>query len=218
MMESDRYSFYCSQLDEVTKKYRNLKPRLDEKGLTYLKGILDIPNDSGEIEGSFLIEIHFKSGFPYRFPELFETGGIIPKEADWHKYANGSCCITVPPDEILKCRNGITVLHFVTQFAVPYFANYLYRIREGRYLNGEYAHNVLGLAQFYTDLLGTSDQTKWVHYFKCTFHNEKVGCERNDQCFCNSGKKYKHCHLEAFNNLRLIGEQVVKNDLIKICL
>jgi hypothetical protein len=211
MKEVDSYDQYCKQLVEAVSQYPNLKV-IENEGRSHLKGIVDIPDETGEVVGNFLIEVHFKKGFPFRFPKLFETGGIIPDEANWHKYRDGSCCITVPPDEILKCKNGISVSEFIARFAIPYFANYLYRKKEGVYLNGEYEHGLLGISQFYSDLLGTDKHEIWKCFYRCVFGNEKINCERNDICFCKSGKKFKHCHLKIFNSLRLIGETNVLND------
>lgn len=103
------YEIFCHQLEYVIKKFPNFK--IEESGSgKILKGILDITNSENEVVSSFSVEIRFSPGFPFRFPFLFEVGGDIPNEADWHKYPNGRCCITVDPDEILKCKNGISVL------------------------------------------------------------------------------------------------------------
>lgn len=183
------YGLFCSQLEDAISAYPNLKLQVDKHGLHFLKGILDIPNDEGQIISSFLIEIHFKTGFPYRFPVLFETGGDIPNEADWHKYSNGSCCITVAADEIVKCKNGITLKDFIKRFAVSYFANYLYRKEEGKYLNDEYAHGGYGIFQFYNDLFKTGTFTDWMRWLDNAFKNSEPTIPRNDLCFCGSNKK-----------------------------
>lgn len=203
-------------MNEVVRKYPNLKINQDRNGISFLKGILDIPNDEDKFVGSFLIEVHFSAGFPYRFPILFEAGGIIPNEADWHKYKDESCCITVKPDEILKCKNGISVLLFIEKYGVSYFANYIYRKLTGKYKNGDYAHNSKGVFQFYEALFKTGNTKLWVQYFKNIFRNLKVECGRNNICFCGSEKKYKYCHLEIFNTLILIGEEQVISDFKQI--
>jgi hypothetical protein len=203
---------FNEQLQDAIKKYPNLKIIQDKDRISYLKGILDIPNDLHEIVGHFLVEVRCSDKFPYRFPILFEIGGEIPNEPDWHKYKDASCCITIWPDEILKCKNGISVSLFIEKYAVPYFANYLHKKQTGEYKNGEYAHGVKGINQFYESLMKTANRDLWIQYFKHTFKNLKIGCERNDNCFCGSGDKYKQCHLEVFNSLRLIGEEQILND------
>ncbi len=203
------YTIFKDQLIEVIRLYPNLEIKKDINELLYVKGILDIPNDAGETTGSFLIEVHHQLGFPFRFPKLYETGGVIPCDIDWHKYTDESCCITVLPDEILECKGGITVADFIERFAMSYLANHLYRVKEGEYLNGEYAHGAPGLTQFYEKLLLTTNKTTWIDYYKYTFQNKKIPCGRNDTCLCGSGKKFKHCHSDVFHKLRLIGEEQV---------
>ena len=212
----ERYNLFCEQLSDAVRLYPNLKIEQTDDGLSFLKGVLDIPNDVNQIAGDFAIEIHFRNDFPYRFPLLFEVGGAIPNEADWHKYAEGNCCITAKPDEILKCKNGISVPLFIKKHAIPYFANQIYRKSTGKYNNGEYSHIVKGFPDYYESLLKTNDRDLWKQYFKYAFRNLKVECERNDPCFCGSEKKYKQCHLEIFITLQGIGEKQVTNDFNNI--
>jgi hypothetical protein len=214
----DRYKLFCEQLNDAVRLYPNLKICQTDSGLSFLKGVLDIPNDVNQIVGSFAIEIYFWDDFPYGFPLLFEVGGIIPNEAGWHKYAGGlgNCCITAKPDEVLKCKNGISVPLFIEKHAIPYFANQIHRMITGKYKNGEYSHNVKGFPDYYESLLKTNNRDLWLQYFKYAFRNLKVECERNDICFCGSGKKYKQCHLEVFITLQKIGEKQVTNDFNNI--
>lgn len=207
------YALFCSQLEKVTQNYPQLKISTDRNGLMILKGILDIPNDDKKIIGSFLIEIHFSLLFPYRFPVLYETGKSIEATADWHKFSDDSCCITVTPDEKLQCVHGISVLWFIRQHAIPYFANFIHRKVTGKYKNGEYAHSKdEALRQFYSELLMTSDELRWVHYFNMAFSTVPVAYHRNEKCLCGSGKKYKVCHQRVFRTLKVLGPVQVASD------
>ncbi len=181
--------------------------------VSFLKGILDIPNDEGVIAGSFSIEIHPVKNFPFAFPILYEVGNEIPREADWHKYANDSCCLTVPAKERLICKNGITLVWFVQNVVVPYFSNQLYKKQNGNYLQ-EYSHNEAGIKEFYEELFLSSDLKVWALCIKNTFGN--VRFHRNEKCYCNSGKKYKKCHLLVENDVRTIGREQIVNDFKKI--
>lgn len=210
-MQTANYVLFCEQLQSTIRRYPKLRIK-EVDGLQILKGIVDIPNDNNEIVGSFSIEIAFRKEFPYRFPILYEVGGDIPKLADWHKYSNNSCCLTVEPNEILICKNGINVLFFIENVAIPYFANQVHRKIAGYYKNGEFGHGALGLKQFYSGLLKTADENKWREYFEIAFVNKPLRISRNDCCFCGSNIKYKNCHHLIFQNLRLIGgEQVYKD-------
>ena len=209
------YPNFCFQLDEVISSYPNLaiKNAGEQK---YLKGILDVPNDIGEIVGSFLIEIRFSAKFPYRFPHVYETGGIIPNEADWHKYTDHRCCLTVEADEIVKCKNRITLKEFIGKHVVAFLANYIYRKETGGYKNGDYGHWILGPFQFYSHLLKTSDSQLWIQYFQNVFRHTLYKKDRNEKCFCGSNIAFKKCHKVVFDTLREIGEEQVSKDFINI--
>ena len=210
-MVTDSYSSFCHQINSVIKKFPNLKiTELD--GAHVLKGILDITNVDNEIVGSFSIEIKYKEGFPYRFPLLYEVGGDIPNEADWHKYNDGRCCITVDPDEILKCKDGISVITFIEHYAIPYFANQIYRFQNDKYLNGEYSHGFDGLREFYSDLFKTTDRSKWREYVNIVSSDKTLKMDRNKPCFCGSGLKYKFCHDKVFYNIKKLGVNQIMND------
>lgn len=214
-MVASSKGLFKAQLNDVVHHFPKLKIIFggDEY---YLKGILDIPNDDGEIVGSFMIEVHMSKGFPYSFPKLFETGGDIPNDADWHKYDDESCCITVPPDEMILCRNGITVLEFIQTYAIPYFANQCHRFITGKYKNGEYSHGITGIKQFYSTLLKTSNILLWVRYYEHVFINKPIQITRNEKCFCGSKEKFKNCHGKIFQKLKSLGKTIVAQHLLII--
>lgn len=214
-MELNNYTSFCIHLEEAVENFPYLSIK-EFEGKKYLKGILDIPDENQNIVGNFLVEIHFTNFYPYRFPKLFEIGGTIPNHADWHKYSDKSCCITVEPDEILKCKSGIDITSFIKHYAISYFANYIHKKLKGKYKNGEYAHGYLGLKQFYSNLLKTNDYNLWDKYLKYSFNKLKIPLDRNEVCFCNSGIKFKKCHLLVFNQLYQLGEQYILNDFNKI--
>lgn len=200
---------FTDDLAKAIERYPNLQIQVTHDGTRFLRGILDIPDDNAAVVGSFFIEIYPSEGYPYRFPLIYEVGGDIRNEADWHKYADGRCCITVPPDEILKCKNGISIHQFIDNFAIPYFANQIYRKVNGHYKNGEFAHGPAGLFQFYENLFNSRNTEMWLDNYRYTFLGKKMPCGRNDKCFCESGVKFKMCHLKIFDNLRAIGQKEV---------
>ena len=199
---------FTKQIESFNKEYPNFQKKT-VFGYSYLKGILDIPNDEGNIVGAFSIEIHPSKDFPYAFPILTEVGGEIPCEADWHKYQDNSCCLTVPAKEKLLCKNGITLIWFVKNIAIPYFANQLYRMQTGKYMQ-EYSHGRKGIWEFYTELFHSRDCEIWEYCLESAFGGKRF--ERNGQCYCNSGKKYKKCHLLIEDDVRKIGKEQITND------
>lgn len=210
-MTTESYKLFCNQLDSVIKKFPNLMiTELD--GVKALKGILDIKNDQNEVVGSFSVEIRYRMEFPFRFPILYEVGEAIPDIADRHKYQDGSCCITVLPDEILKCRDGISVLSFIEEYAIPYFANQVYFLQNWKYLNGEYSHGFNGLREFYSQLFKTTDTSKWREYVDIVSSGKTLKMDRNKPCFCGSGLKYKNCHDKIYYNISRLGINLIIND------
>ena len=204
------YDLFVRQLDEACVDFPNLRIK-SKAGRQYLKGSVDIKNSEDVVVCSYLIEVHFVEKFPYRFPKLFEVGDDIPREADWHKYPDGSCCITVEPDEILRCKFGISVSDFIKKYAIPYLANQYHRKHFGKYLN-EYAHGKYGLIEYFTELMKTDDRALWNEYIYYALGIKKVDTERNEQCLCGSGVKFKKCHIPVFEDIRKIGGA----DILKI--
>jgi hypothetical protein len=200
---------FQKELSNVVSHFPDLSIR-HVNGKDILKGILDIRDENSEVVGSFSIEIHSTEKFPYRFPKIYEVGGDIPCSADWHKYADNSCCITIEQDEILKCHKGITLLNFIEKEAIPYFANQLYRKKDRHYLD-EYPHGKDGVRLFYNELFISKDPKFWDLCCKHAFDNIKI-C-RNEKCYCNGGKKYKKCHMVVEEKLQIIGKQKVFNDI-----
>jgi hypothetical protein len=207
----DSYEIFQTQLSDVLQYYPNLIVKTNDNK-QYIKGILDIPNSKGNIVNSYLIEIRWKKMFPYRFPELYEFG-TIPCGDDWHKYEDNSCCITVEPEEIITCKNGITVLSFIRRQVIPYLANQSYKLITGVYKD-EFPHGIEGYRMFYAELMKTADSRKWIQYADFAFNGMAGKLERNKPCFCGSGVKYKRCHDKVFEKIRLIGKESVKQHFI----
>jgi hypothetical protein len=186
----DNYLSFVSQLNDVCREFPHLRIKtLDEK--QYLKGTIEVSDAEHTAKKNYLIEIHFAEGFPYRFPKLFEVGGDIPCEADFHKYSNNSCCITAPIDEFFKCKNGITVLQFINEQVIPYLANQWYRQITGKFKD-EYSHGNKGQLECLCDY---------------AFGEKKNNLGRNDKCFCGSNKKYKKCCMPFIAQIQQVGKE-----------
>lgn len=211
LIMSDHYKLFENQLVDVCEKFPNLRVKTKD-GRKYLKGIIDITNSEQENVRSFLIEIHYSKDFPYRFPLLLEVGNDIPCDPDWHKYNDNSCCITVEPDEILQCLNGITITQFIYNNVIPYFANQYHKIITGKYKN-EYPHGRGGLIMYYNELFQTSDISKWKLYIEYAFGIRKLNVGRNEKCICGNSIKMKNCHSKIFDKIKQIGKQNIINHL-----
>jgi len=180
-----------------------------------LAGKLDIVDPGGKIWETFEVEMLKSPRYPYEFPHLFETGGKIPKIADWHVYDDTkACCVDVKPNEIIICAKGLHVIDYIERYAIPYFANQTHRILEGYYKYGEYSHGVLGLAEFYLDILNTKnikEGLKWMYAI-----SEGLKPLQTSMCFCGKKIKYRYCHRDAVRKLQIINSLELKNHIGQI--
>lgn len=173
----------------------------DEK---FLSGQLDIIDKHGKLWDTYTVEIKGTPDYPHRFPKLFETGGAFPKILDWHVYEfdDKSCCVDVPPNEFILCRNEIHVKDYIPTMAIPYLANQSFRIREGYYLYGEYSHGVEGRIEFYQAKLKAKRPAELLRMFEFLLLGVKM--DRTAECpFC-PGKKFRKCHRQSFEEFEII--------------
>ncbi|MDD3171763.1 MAG: hypothetical protein PHO86_05530 [Bacilli bacterium] len=202
-MQEDSRKVFERHIKDAINFFPNLEIKVQGND-KYLKGILDINGC-----GAYLIEIRYKEGYPKRYPYLLEVGGEIPCEFDYHKYKDNTCCLTVDADEILKCINGITIIDFIKEIVIPFFANQLVKKNEGKFIK-EYSHGKQGIFEFYSELLKTSNLNE-IKIIGLSFLYGMIN--KNDNCICGSGKKTSECHLDSFLKLQQIGKHQVKYDL-----
>lgn len=201
-----------NELQSVHERFPQLKIHDGGSG-RFLRGIVDIPFDNGDIASSFLIEIHASPKYPQRYPILYEVGDDIPCCADWHKYNDMSCCVGVEAEEILRCHNGISIIEFISDIAIPYFANQVYKKKTGKYLQ-EYSHGTRGIKEFYESLFKTQDTVMWAQIVSSALG--RIKSQRNDKCYCGSGLKYKKCHAHIEDKIRQIGEKQINKDFMQM--
>lgn len=206
---SKGYDIFVSQLDEALEAFPSLGI-IEVDGKDILKGILAVIDKNGKHWEDYEIEIHFSKNFPAEFPTLFETSGKIPKIADWHVYEDTlSCCVKVKPEEILRCKDGITITEYIREEVMPYLFNQTHRRVEGFYVNGEYGHGQLGIYEFYANELNTgADIKQTIRLMRFIASNDRPG--RTSVCFCGRNIKFRYCHRDAFDKLKKLGDETIQ--------
>lgn len=181
-------------------------------GETVIKGELDIIDSAGKLWDTYKIEVKGSATYPYSFPKLFETENAFPHLADWHVYEQDeSCCVDVPPNELILCKEGLKVVDYLERFVIPYFANQTYRRREGYYLYGEYSHGIFGKIEFYQSKLKAKSPKELIAMFGLIISDYNP--PRPTYCpFCRN-KKFRNCHRDAFRELQKI-KQIIFFDAI----
>lgn len=201
------YKLFVAQIPIVLNAYPKLKKR-ELNGQFILAGEIDIVDADGKHWETYEVEIHCSKLFPNRFPTLYETGGKIPKIADWHVYEDTlSCCVKILPEEILRCIKGITLEQYVSEEVLPYLFNQTHRKIEGYYVNGEYGHGDRGIYEYYAQILKTCNLGKIAQLLHGIAISPKPN--RTSLCFCGSGIKYRYCHRSSYDKLSLLGKEIL---------
>ncbi len=213
-MDSSTIGHVAFELDsqQVLADYPNLKMIYDSE-VPCLTGIISLSDEAGKVIDTYEILIKSSSNYPTSFPEVFELGGKIPKNIDWHIYSNGSCCIASPPEESLACIDGIDVSIFIKKHIFPYFYNQTFRRENGYFLN-ERSHGDLGWLEFFFEKLNTKNINIVIRALTLLSKEKKI--DRTARCFCGSGKKFRKCHREAFNILARLPADEIKIYLHKL--
>ena len=169
-------------------------------GEKILKGELDIVDASGKLWDTYQIEIKGSDSYPYSFPVLFETANAFPHNADWHVYEDDFyCCVDYPANAKIICKNGLQVTDYIKNYAIPYFANQTFRVREGYYRYGEYSHGTFGKMEYYQSKLKAKNPKQLLEMFRLILLDYNPA--RTALCpFCNK-VKFRHCHRDVFREL-----------------
>ncbi|MEK6481661.1 hypothetical protein WJR50_29220 [Catalinimonas sp. 4WD22] len=188
---------------------------IEKNDIPIISGELDLVSENEGVKDTYAIEILPTAHYPSRFPLVFETGGRIPRNIDWHIFeSTGHCCIKTLPEEILICKNGITLSHFIETEVIPYFFNQTFRRLKGYFLN-ERSHGISGEIEFFKSELITDnilDIVKWLQFIL----QRKEPSRSEKRCFCGSQLMYRHCHREAYRKLAKLGNAELQYFIKKI--
>lgn len=207
----DSYNIFVDQLDQVIEKYSRFEI-VETEDKKFLRGELPIIDKNDERWESYQLEIKHHPEFPKRFPKVYEISNKIPKNADWHIYEDNSCCVDVLPSEIIKCKDGLSLCDFIEKELLPYFFNQTHRQIEGYYVGGEYSHGLLGVYEFYADRLKTGDNIR-KSLSLLIFIATQQRPNRSNKCFCGSGELFRHCHMNAYDELKCLRKDLLIEDI-----
>lgn len=192
------YKIFEVQATDVIEKYNYLSFKIEE-GIPCVFGSINLLDEDGNIEETYKIEIKAVIDYPSRFPLLFETGGRIPKNVDWHIFEKtGNCCITSPPEEFIICNSGLNLLQFIDNQVVNYFYSQIFRNQNGYFLK-ERSHGNKGWIEFFEETFMTRNIFNIEFALLQILEGNKI--DRVSKCFCGSGNKYRKCHKKSYDIL-----------------
>ena len=194
-----------SLFEDEARELVGLYPKLNivnRLGKITLDGVIELLDEQGDLLDSYQLEIQESDGYPFMFPLVFEIGKKFPVNIEWHVYEGlGNCCIKIPPEEELICKDGLSLKVFIEEQLLPYLFNQTFRRENGYYIN-ERPHGVAGLIDYYGEQLGSKDKREIVKLLGNILFKPELN--RVALCFCGSGEKYRRCHRDAYRLLSKI--------------
>ncbi len=201
------YKIFEQHVKSVIEKYKEFSFKIED-GIPCIFGSLNLTDELGTIEDTYQIEIKAEENYPYSFPLVFETGGRIPKNFDWHIFEQtGNCCIASPPEEIIICNSGLTLLSFIDNQVKNYFYSQIFRNQNGYFLK-ERSHGNKGWIEFFEETFMTDNIFNIEFGLNQIIEGKKI--DRVSICFCGSGKKYRKCHKKSYDILSKLSLDQVK--------
>lgn len=190
-------------IENMLTRYPTLK-RVPGKFIVF-EGVFTAHSEDGTTPiDDYYVRITLMSSYPHSFPKVEEIGNkILPRNATRHINIDGTLCLANPVDEARVCKNGITLLWFLENILNPHLCREYVRDRKGYYITGERSHGMEGVWESYYDIFGTKDKEYIINEIEMVISHRNA--ERNDPCYCSSGKKYKVCHARVASKILDIG-------------
>ncbi len=203
---NNSYDLFRKEAFQLKERYPGLTYRQDGSGIPAFEGILPLVSEENVVIDSYKVRILCSSNYPLTFPFVFETGGRIPINLDWHIHLAGNACICSYPEEIIFCLQGITLQSFISNHVIPYFFNQKHRELYGYFLM-ERSHGRKGNIEFFEESFKTADHFKIAQMLNYIKQNQEPN--RVAYCFCGSGVKYRNCHRSQFRKFKSIPAKIL---------
>lgn len=186
-----------------------------EENIFLCKGEIDVFDSNNVYWDSFKIKISIPiKKYPKFFPVLYIENNRIDKIDDRHISGDCICCVEVEQKQHLRAEKGITILQFIDEYVVPFFADQLYFEKEESWASGDYKHDFDGKLQYYYEISGINENKELIFILKNLSKIQNL--KMYDLCFCGSGKKLKYCHRDALKKLLKLPKEQVLRDADKL--
>jgi len=186
----------------IAEMFPGLSYRVDEAaGRVFLDGIITLVAECG-VPTSIVVRVEFPSDYPQAEPRIFEVAGHFPHMSDRHFFADGQCCLWLPPESRWKPDDPNGLCRFLEEAAVFFDQQLVYEAEEKSIWPGEQrSHGDEGYLEFVQETLGGDRQLLAV--FAPILLGLKTGhIQSNDPCPCGSRRKYKRCHKQRVEEVR----------------
>ncbi|HCL56518.1 MAG TPA: hypothetical protein DHW82_05860 [Spirochaetia bacterium] len=202
---------YFNEKISLFEHYRHLVFEENE-GKIRLTGRLRVIDQNGDEHGNFLVEIVFPDDYPYEFPKVYEKEGKIPVDSARHMNSDGSFALCFKYDEIFHIKKGLKVIYLIETLIIPFLSRQLFFDQFGEWVSGDRLFGDEGIVDFYQKELNTKDLKIISNILETVLTTHKIA--PNAPCFCKSGKKFKKCHRELFEHIKMkVPEKDMREDL-----
>lgn len=176
-----------------------------EHGAVTVRGTYPVLDAGKEID-RYSIAIKLPDRYPHDLPDVFETGGRIPRTLDRHVFQSGALCLGVREELWLTLRGDFSIVPLL-EAPVRGFLIGNALVEEGeKWPDGDRSHGMSGILEFYEGYLGVKDPIVLLD-FMYALVNEKV--RGHWKCPCGSGAIIRNCHKDAVNSLRSVPKAVI---------
>lgn len=208
---------FCSKYDFVLKKISDSK-----KTVCSIRGYINIYGSENFCLGSFLVAYIIdltkyyqkeSDGFSYprQLPKVCLISNDEYKHIEYHIDEAGLCCLAPDVECSYILGKEYNLEDFTQKLVIPFFSSLLIKLKIGEWPYGDYTHYEEGLFNYYRQRLKV-DKKHVVLAIEIMVGIKKI--ERNQICFCGSGRKYKKCHLTVLEDFhRKVEIKYLERDL-----
>ena len=108
----------------------------------------------GEVVDTFNLQVRIPPRYPRDLPVVYELGGRIPRDGDYHVNPDGSLCMGSRLRLLQTVAKGPSLTGFASACLVPYLFAVSRKLTHGQsFVFGELAHGSPGETMDYMDLL-----------------------------------------------------------------
>jgi len=157
------------------------------------------------------IKIVLMDDYPKSIPQIWETGGKIPRIPDRHiNPTDGSLCLGVSEDLYIKYKGNFNIKDFLEGPTYSFFVGNALIEKGESWPHGEWDHALSGILQYYLQFFETDSSWVVIQLLMQTMrplHNKNL-------CACNSGKTVGNCHGKVLRKLqRYVPKDLVQKNL-----
>lgn len=146
------------------------------------------------------IKIIFQDEYPVSLPLVYEIGSRIPRNPDRHlNPPRWEACLFLEIARWEVWPVGASFLDFLQKPVHNFFLSQSYFERKGRWPLGQYGHGEVGVLEYLSEKLGTTDLVKLKGFCDGLLQDR---IPRQWRCPCASGLRFKKCHGDLVQGLK----------------